>query len=414
MPLLVAAQDLQPSMRLAEAFLWRGRMMLPGGKRLDEADVRVVREKFPNICLRIADPVLDGLTEFEDDRHERQVADTVRQKISGCMHEVQERIANHAALTSLNFAQTTRAAHDIIEYLKANPVSAALLDRSTHADNPLAEHTGTTFYLTMVLGAAVRDYVGQERRRQTRASSLSADVAMNLLPLGLGAMFMDIGMFPLQHVYAPGYVLTDADRAAIRDHCRAGAEMLPDNLPTGVKMVVRTHHENYDGTGYPAGTPGEKLHVFTRIVRICDAYAAATSQRATRGAKTTPRAIWEMSSGPFRRCYDPSLIRVFASLIQPFPVGARLKLSDGRGAVVVRYNRVNPFRPRVIVAFDEKGERLGEGKLKGPLELGDGNDLRVASYAGEDLSYLYAEGDPPDLPYREPGQFATLLEAAYP
>src|SRR5205807_1798440 len=111
------------------------------------------------------------------------------------------------------------------------------------------------------------------------------------LALGLGAMFMDVGMYPLRHVFEPGYTLTAADWETIHSHPARGADLLPDTLPAGVKQIVRSHHENFDGTGYPNRTPGPDLHLFTRIVRICDAFVAATSHRAYRGAKSAARAL---------------------------------------------------------------------------------------------------------------------------
>jgi hypothetical protein len=176
-------------------------------------------------------------------------------------------------------------------------------------------------------------------------------------------------------------------------------------------MVVRGHHENCDATGYPEGWPEEKLHVFLRIVRICDAFDAATSQKFFRACKSPARVLWEMAYGPFRKCYDPTLMKVFLSIIQPFPIGTVLTLEDGRGAVVVKYNRTSPFAPTVMVAFDQQGERLPKEMLVGPINIGEGNSLKLKSAGTEDLSFLY-EASP--KPTKRPAIFNTLLEMAYP
>jgi len=132
----------------------------------------------------------------------------------------------------------------------------------------------------------------------------------------------------------------------------------------------------------------EKLHVFVRIVRICDAFDAATSQKFFRASKSPAKALWEMAYGPFRNCYDPTLMKVFLSIIQPFPIGTVLTLEDGRGAVVVKYNRKSPFAPTVVVAFDPNRERLPKEQLVGPVNIGEGNDLKLKSAGNEDLSFL--------------------------
>ncbi|MDB5302055.1 MAG: hypothetical protein JWO87_3718 [Phycisphaerales bacterium] len=414
MPLLVACEDLQAGMRLAEPFEWFGATMLPAGKVLTAEDVALMRRKYSEVALRVGDPVLDSLADFQDDSRDREVAAAARRRIAASMAEVQQRFTSHAALGGVNFEMVKSAAIAVLEFLRDNPVSAALLEyQGDPSMSPMGEHAGGVFYLALVLGSAVRDYVVKERVRHTSALPLSPTIALNLLPLGLGAMFMDVGMLEFAHMMEPGYLLTDADRAALREHPARGADMLPDNLPAGVKTIVRTHHENFDGTGYPNRMEGKKLHVFSRIVRICDAFVAATSHRAHRPAKTPARAIWEMRSGPWRNCYDPVLVRVFTGLIQPFPIGAKLTLRDGRGAVVVKYNRPEPFEPTVIVAYDADGSRLPKLQMVGPIKLGTESGLYAQRYSGEDLSYLYAEAPAP-MPAPVPESFESVLAAMYP
>lgn len=422
MPLIVPCLDVTVGMRLAEAFTLRGRVMLPGGKTLTSEDVDILHRKYPDLLLKIGDPILDSLVEFEDDNKDRQVATTARARIVATVTECHQRLGTQAAHGGIDYNKAKSVVADVMDFLAQNPVSSALLDRNMDSTSPLAEHSGTVFYLSMVLGSAVRDYVMKERQRQTNASKLSGTIAMDLLPLGLGAMFMDIGMMSLSHIFAEGYQLTDEDRRAIRAHPTVGADLLPEHLPTGVKMIVRTHHENYDGSGYPNGMAGPTLHVFTRIARICDAFAAATGSRAYKGKKSPARVIWEMSVGPYHRFYDPVLMKVFSSLIQPFPIGGKVKLADGSGAVVVRYNRRDPYKPTLVLAFAPDGSRLGQGALRtlSPEELACDAPTRIVSYAGENLEYLHE--NPAPLPVREddanersePIPFDSLLQAAYP
>lgn len=408
MPLLLCCEELQKGMRLAEAFIWRGRMMLPGGKILTESDVDILRRKYPHVSLRVGDPVLDSLAEFEDDSREREVAEQVTGRISQCMGQVHERFASRASMGGLDFHAVKVAAMEVMEYLQSHPVSAALLNRSLHGDSYLPDHAGNVFYLCMVLGGAVRDYVVRERSRQTAAADLSSAVSMDLLPLGLGAMFMDLGMYSLQHLVGQDGPLSDSERALVREHPVSGADMLPESIPAAARMVVRTHHENFDGSGYPYSLPGPSLHIFTRIARICDAYDAATAGHIYRQAKSPARALWEISSGPYQRFYDPVLSKVLSSLIQPFPIGAKLLLRDGRQAVVVRYNRKCPFQPYGIIAFDRQGLRLPTGELVGPVMLGQG-DLCLDSFAGEDLSFLYRSELPEELAVQVEGTFFSTV-----
>lgn len=415
-------------MRLAEAFLFRGRTMLPGAKVLASEDIDILHRKYPAVMLKVVDPVLDSLVNFEDDSNEREVAHTVTQKIAGAMSDVQQKFSQRASLSGNTFAGIQRTVASIVEYLKANPVSAALINRNASNQSYLAEHSGNVFYLSMVLGAAVREYVMRERQRQTRASNLPDTVAMDLLPLGLGAMFLDLGMTPLEHIFAPDYTLTPDDRKAILSHPTVGAEMLPESISPAAKMIVRQHHENFDGSGYPQRLPGSKLHIFVRIARLCDAFDAATSEKLYKGAKSPARVLWEMTAGPFRKFYDPVLTKVFCGIIQPFPIGAKLTLADGRLAVVVKYNHKTPFQPTVVIAYDAQGRSLPADQLVGPLNVGEGNTLQVKSFLGEDLSYIreIPAPLPATLAANPPApsagitsglanfEFQELVEAAYP
>jgi HD-GYP domain-containing protein (c-di-GMP phosphodiesterase class II) len=403
-------------MRLADALVWRGRVMLPGGKVLTDSDISVLRRSYPNLSVKIGDPILDGIVEFEDDSAERRFSQLARQKVTACVSEVQDRFSAQTSLASVNFVEVKETAREVIQFISENPSTIALLDRSVDPASPLSGHTGNVFYLSVVLGSAVREYVVEERRRQTSLTKLSSQVAMDLLPLGLGAMFMDVGMYELTRLYAPDYKLTDEDCKAVREHPTRGADLLPDSLPAGTKLIVRTHHENYDGSGYPTGQRASELHVFTRIVRICDAFCAATGDRAHRAAKSPARAIWEMSNGPYKGCYDPILMPVFTALIQPFPIGAKVRLADGRYAVVVRYNRTEPFRPTAVIAFGTDGQRLERPQIVGPVTIGN-DDLRLASFDGEDLSFLYNGERPGETEWPNPTvgrQFTTLVDVGYP
>ena len=412
MPLLIPCDELTPGMKLYESLIADGRILLQGGRALTSSDIRVLKRRYAGLSIRVGDPVLDEVIEFEDDARERAVATWTQQKVSQSMSQVQSRFARRASLGSADFDALASAVCELMKFLRANPTSAALISSGLDSGSYLGAHAGNVFYLSMLLGSTVLDYVASERNRQTLARGLKVRFAEDLTPLGLGAMTMDLGMLPLQHLFDANKPLSDADREMIREHPNVAAEMLAGNFSSLSKTIVRTHHENFDGSGYPAGTPREKVHVFTRIVRIADAYDAATSERVYRKARSPVRVLWEMSRGPYRRFYDPRLMRSFSKLIQPFPIGSKLRLADGRYAAVVRYNRRDPFKPVVVVAFDEHNRPLPKEDVKDPVDLAENPDLRIASSRGENLSFLYAKAPDQEAPIAQ--KFNNLLEAAFP
>jgi len=390
MPILLPVTELEPGMRLSNSFEMNGRVMLASGKHLNKADLDILRRKYPNVIVKIGDPILDELTEFQDDTYERDVARKCQARVAKCVTAVGGKLTNRASISGKDFRQMELAVHDVMKFLSDNPVSSALLTRSIKDGSYLAEHSAAVFYLAMVMGSTIKNYIARERLTRTSARDISGKTVFDLAPLGLGAMFMDIGMYPLESLYDnPDQPLTDEQRQQILDHPEVGADLLPESFPAAARVVVRCHHENYDGTGYPGGVDYNRQHIFTRIIRICDSYHAATSQQVFREAKSEARVLWEMVQGAYARFYDPLLVRMFARLIQPFPIGAKVRLSDGRYGVVVRFNKRDPFQPHVIVAFDAENQRIPNHLLNPPFCLEDEPDLNIVAFGDEDLSYLH-------------------------
>lgn len=413
MPILVPCSDLTPGMILFDGIRRGGRVLLAAKKELTRTDLDALQRRFPSMLVRVVDPELDSLAEFEDDSKEREVADTVRERISETITNVEERFTERTALVKVDFGKIQATVVEIVEYLKSNPRSAAMLPAATDKNCYLAQRAGNVFYLSMLLAVTVREYIFHERQRRMQAKDISRQTLEDLTPLGLGTMFMDIGLMPLRHLYETEKQLTPEENKQVRAHAHASADLMPDSFSAVGRVTIKTHHENSDSSGYPDSTPAFRLHVFARIARIADAFDAATSQGVFEQARSPARALWEMTNGPYSRFYDPTLLDVFARLIQPFPIGAKLRLTDGRYAVVVKYNRRRPFYPSLIIAYNRQGERLPNSQLIGPFTLDTRPHLQLATWGSEDLSYLRSGGFGSLRPEKS-FSFKTLFDALYP
>jgi HD-GYP domain-containing protein (c-di-GMP phosphodiesterase class II) len=85
-------------------------------------------------------------------------------------------------------------------------------------------------------------------------------------------------------------------------------------FPYPVVPLVRSHHERWDGSGYPDGLAGEAIRLESRIISCCDAYNAMTTTRPYRKALRA-----EVAAGELVRCartqFDPSVVEALLSVV---------------------------------------------------------------------------------------------------
>jgi response regulator RpfG family c-di-GMP phosphodiesterase len=109
----------------------------------------------------------------------------------------------------------------------------------------------------------------------------------------------------------------DADEWTImQSHTVKGAEILAGSTSPLIQMaeaIARTHHERWDGTGYPRGLKGEEIPLEGRICAICDVYDALGSQRPYKEAWPAERVLSEIAIGSGSH-FDPALVRAFLEL----------------------------------------------------------------------------------------------------
>jgi HD-GYP domain-containing protein (c-di-GMP phosphodiesterase class II) len=388
MPILVSVDELRPGMRLRNAILRDKQIVLTRNKPLEEWQINSLRRHFPNLVVQISDPMLDEFVEFQDDSRNHEISATVNRHMGRLMTKVRDILSTKTALEGSDITGLQRAVTEVMQYMMENPSTAAVLTSFGGAGEYLQGHVGNVFYISLLIGNTIRDYIFRERHRAALTEAACIRYSMNLTPLALGCLFHDIGMLPIEYLYQHANPLTDQERDLIRNHPNVGVKMLPKGVDAVAKMVVRTHHENMDGTGYPEGIPGDSLHVFSRVIRAADALDAGTGRHVYKRAKSAARVLWEMSHGPFKEHYDPPIVKILTALVQPFPIGAKIKLNCGRYGVVVRHNRKHPFRPTIIVAFDELGHKLKKKDLEPPIDMSTTDKVQLVEFNGDDLTCL--------------------------
>jgi hypothetical protein len=136
-----------------------------------------------------------------------------------------------------------------------------------------------------------------------------------LLRLCHGALLHDIGKIgvPDAILHKPG-PLTEQEWDVMRTHPQLGALMVADvRQLEKAREVILSHHERYDGKGYPNGLAGPAVPLAARVFTIADAFDAMVSDRPYRKAMSLTEARWEV-----QRCsgtqFDPEAVRAFNSI----------------------------------------------------------------------------------------------------
>lgn len=130
--------------------------------------------------------------------------------------------------------------------------------------------------------------------------------------LKLAAMFHDIGKIGIkERVLMKDTSLSNDEYEAIKKHPLLSEEVVRSIKPVaGLMPIIRHHHENYDGTGYPDGLKGDNIPLGARILSIADVYDALTSERAYRKAYSHRSVLRIMMDGAGKK-FDPELLDHF-------------------------------------------------------------------------------------------------------
>lgn len=185
--------------------------------------------------------------------------------------------------------------------------------------------------------------VASVTERLALATTMDRDEAAGL---GWAAMLHDVGKLhvPDAILTKPG-PLTSEEEAIVRRHTVWGAEILAEGEAFATaRIVARSHHEDFDGSGYPDGLRGEAIPLAARIVRIADAFDAMTHARIYQPARGLGWAMEELARRAERQ-FDPELVRLFLDLLE---ADASLASFDGFGPVIPAAASPPALRPAAV------------------------------------------------------------------
>jgi putative nucleotidyltransferase with HDIG domain len=174
-----------------------------------------------------------------------------------------------------------------------------LLLNALTADDPVtARHSRRVADLSFALGEACG--MDRERMATLRVAALLHDMGK-----------IDDRFFVIVHSRKP---LSQAQRAQIKHHPHQSAAILEplEERHPGLMEIVCSHHECWDGTGYPRGLAGGEIPVEARIIALADAFDAMTQPRSYKQAMPVEEALEKLDEGCERQ-FDPHLVNLIES-----------------------------------------------------------------------------------------------------
>jgi diguanylate cyclase (GGDEF)-like protein/putative nucleotidyltransferase with HDIG domain len=180
-------------------------------------------------------------------------------------------------------------------------------------------HRESTEVLARAIQAKDGDGNSHVERVQYYASNLARRVGLSEVDaqaVEIGALLHDIGKLAVpEHILSKPGPLTSHERKKMQIHAQVGAEIVGAvPFPCPVAPVIRSHHERWDGTGYPMGLSGTDIPIGGRILAVVDCFDAVTSERPYRRA-VTPEAAIRILEQDAGKAFDPAIVKAFTELL---------------------------------------------------------------------------------------------------
>lgn len=309
-----------------------GRILLDQGIELKESYLDKIRE-FGISEIYVEDEISQDI-EVRD-----VICDKTRTEAKSLIKEL---FSRHSFTVAFDFEQVKALVERIIDEILANEDLLVNLSDIRLVDDYTFEHSVNVCTLSAIIGVGLGYSHGQ------------------LTDLGVGALLHDIGKLKIpDEILKKPYQLTAEEFEEIKKHTVYGYELLKNNGRVSAlsSFIAFSHHERFDGSGYPMQLKGDSIHECARIVAVADVYDALTSDRVYRKSLKA-HEVFDYITALGSHHFDQKAVDSFIKYIAVYPVGTGVMLSTREKGLVVRVNKSLPTRPVVRVVCGELGNRL--------------------------------------------------------
>jgi len=172
--------------------------------------------------------------------------------------------------------------------------------------------------------------------------------------LTLGGLLLDVGKSKLpRELLEKTDTLTDAEFVVLKTHVEHSVRILSGNgrVSNRVMRMVASHHERWNGSGYPLGLTGTEIPVYGRIGGLIDSFEAMTSPRPFHPGISPHEAISQLYD--YRgELFQTELVEQFIQSCGVYPTGSLVELTTGEVAAVIGLNGTRRLRPKIMLLLD--------------------------------------------------------------
>lgn len=261
---------------------------------------------------------------------------------SDLSHSIEQICFNLRVGKKLNISETKKHTKSVVISVIKNPNTMIWLSRLKNQGDYTYNHSLRSCILAIVFGR----YLG-----------LNED---ELLSLATGVLLSDIGKTKIQRTLLnSSKELSTSEKIIMKSHVELGVEMLASDksIDHSTLVIVETHHERFNGSGYPYGLVGAEIPFFGQIAGLVDVFDAITSKKSY-GKQLTSAQAMDWLYAQRDKLFSSSIVDDFIQAIGLYPAGTIVELTDDSIALVVSHNPEKRLRPEVFLIKDTNKKNI--------------------------------------------------------
>ncbi len=299
------------------------------------------------------------LVEYVDTKTTTEEMPVAKDAVDGASQRVVSLMESVKSGNNVNIKQVKGVVEPIVESIIRNPDALMWLTQMRHKDSYTYSHSVDNCALAIAFGR----HMGLPKA--------------DLDTLAMGLLLMDIGKMKIPaEVLNKTEPLTEDEYKVVRSHVGHSVNILKksEGIDIDIVNIALTHHERFDGSGYPGGLVGVQTPVYGRIAAIIDCYDAMTSKRPY-GDPISPYSALQEIYNWRNKYFQDELVEQFLQCLGVFPTGTLVEMHSGQVGIVMAQNKTRRMSPKVMLLLGKKKESYPEylviDLMNQPVEYND-------------------------------------------